>query len=117
MEKKITRTIKTYKLIIRDSQTGAILKSEVTHTPINRKTAAIKFIKETGNTSFLIDIVETEELREMSLETFMANSTVVGALVEESPPNVNPAIPPFTWPTPSTDVKINSNYYGNPVHG
>lgn len=77
MEKKITRTFNYHKVEIVDASTKAILKSETITTEPDRKKIAIKFIKESGNTNFLINITKTEELREMTLETFIANSTIV----------------------------------------
>jgi hypothetical protein len=76
---KITRTFNHTTIIIKDSKSSEVLKQEVISGKLDdklRKQVAIKFIKETGNTNFFIDAVETEEVREMSLETFLANSTV-----------------------------------------
>ena len=85
MEKKITRTFKFFKVVVKDGETGGILKEEMLATKPTREKISIKFIKETGKTNFMIDVVETEELREMSLETFISNSTIVAPKATPEP--------------------------------
>jgi hypothetical protein len=77
VEKKITRTFQFSKVEIKDAKTGDVLETQTLAGKVSREKIAIAFIKKTKNTSFTIEITETEELREMSLETFIANSTVV----------------------------------------
>ena len=77
MSKSITRTFKFYKVTIKDGETGGIVKEEVYGKNPSREKVAIAFIKESGKTNFTIDIVESEEQREMSVETFIFNSTLL----------------------------------------
>lgn len=90
MEKKITRTFKFSKVEIKDSKTGELLDTQVTEGIVSREKIAIKFIKATGNTSFVIDVVETEELREMTLEVFVAHSTIATPRVDNPTPTPTP---------------------------
>jgi hypothetical protein len=77
MEKTISRTFKLYEVTITDAVTNEVLKSEVIDTKLTKEKIAIKFIKERGKTNFIVDIIETETLREMTVDFFIKNSTIV----------------------------------------
>jgi len=79
MSKMITRTFKLFTVIITDAKTGEIIREEVFHKKVSKEKVAMKFLKETGNIGVLIDIVESEECREMSFETFISNSKLMTA--------------------------------------
>jgi len=77
MSKTISRTFTTNQVLIKDSVSGAILKTESTTGKVEKSKVAMKYLKETGNTGFYVEITAVEELREMPVETFIAHSTVV----------------------------------------
>jgi len=87
MEKKIVRTFKSYEVIIVDaikvkrSEEGkileGILKTEIIFTKPNKTKIASNFVKETGNTCFIVEIKEMQEQREISYEDFIKYSKVV----------------------------------------
>lgn len=81
---KITRTIKTYNALISNSKTGELLETRLYSKEPTKGKVAIDYIKKTGNTEILIEIVNIEEKREMSLEFFLANSTIVDTEIEEN---------------------------------
>ena len=77
MLKTITRTFKLFTVTIKDAMTGEVITQEVHDKLPKREKIAIAFIKETGRTNFTIEIIGTEEMREMSVNTFMEYSTLV----------------------------------------
>ena len=77
MEKTITRTFKLCHVTITDAMNGEVLKTETKGEKTDNKKEAMAFIKETGTTNFLVNIEETEEVREMPLSFFLEHSTIV----------------------------------------
>ena len=78
MEKKIVRTFKSWEITIKDAlKENEILKNEIVFDKPKKEKIASKFVKETGNTCFLINIIELEDKREISYEDFMKYSNPV----------------------------------------
>jgi hypothetical protein len=77
MEKKITRSFTYNNVTIKDGKSGEVLKEFTSSEKADKAKIAVKYIKESGKTDFFIDIVENVEVREMTVETFLANSTIV----------------------------------------
>lgn len=80
MVKKITRTFQFNEVTIKNAVTGEVIKEETVAGKITKKQVMKHYLKETEDNdvvSVLVEIEQKEEKREMSLETFLSNSTVV----------------------------------------
>lgn len=64
-------------MTIRDVITGEVMKTEKRIGKIDKTKALIAYIKATGNAGVTCDIQKVTEIRVMSLESFIKNSTVV----------------------------------------
>lgn len=76
MSKQITRTIKSWKVIVRNTK-GEILEENVTFVKPRLDKIASKKIKERGAMDFTIEIEELEQQRIISLEDFIKYSKAV----------------------------------------
>ena len=76
MAQTISRTLKNTKVVIKSS-TGELIKEFVANKKTTKVKESMAYMKETGCTNFAVELVEIEEQREMTLDTFIANSTLV----------------------------------------
>lgn len=74
VSKLIHRTVKNYRVMIKDTLSIKILDEWWQFEIPNKKEIAKKYIKSSGNMEFFIDIEEVHEKRSMSIETFIKYS-------------------------------------------